>query len=71
MVHGLHYSPIFIQLTCTIPFISTYLHAIINPMLVMMMRMEYSVGPDQLASEKPADLDLHCFQNRLYPGLAW
>ena len=51
MVHGLHYSPIFIQLTCTIPFISTYLHAIINPMLVMMMRMEYSVGPDQLASE--------------------
>ena len=25
-----------------------------------------SVGPDQLASEKPADLDLHCFQNALY-----
>ena len=22
--------------------------------------------PDQLASEKPADLDLHCFQNRIY-----
>ena len=22
------------------------------------------MDPDQLASEKPADLDLHCFQNR-------
>ena len=27
------------------------------------------VDPDQLASEKPADLDLHCFQNRIYPSL--
>ena len=26
--------------------------------------------PDQLASQKPADLDLHCFHNRLYPALA-
>ena len=25
--------------------------------------------PDQLASKKPADLDLHCFQNRIYLGL--
>ena len=24
------------------------------------------VEPDQLASEKPADLDLHCFQNGIY-----
>ena len=24
-----------------------------------------SVDPDQLASQKPADQDLHCFQNRL------
>ena len=24
-------------------------------------RMENSVDPDQLASEKPDDLDLHCF----------
>ena len=23
------------------------------------------MDPDQLASEKPADLDLHCFQNRI------
>ena len=22
------------------------------------------MDPDQLASQKPADLDLHCFQNR-------
>ena len=35
--------------------------------------IESSVDPDQLASEKPADLDLHCFQNRIlvYPGLTW
>ena len=32
--------------------------------------VENSVDPDQLASEKPADLDLHCFQNRKYPDLA-
>ena len=25
-----------------------------------------SVDPDQLASEKPADPDLHCFLNRIY-----
>ena len=24
--------------------------------------------PDQLASQKPADLDLHCFKNKIYPG---
>ena len=28
------------------------------------------MDPDQLASQKPADLDLHCFQIRIYPGLA-
>ena len=27
--------------------------------------MENSEDLDQLASEKPADLDLHCFQNRI------
>ena len=26
--------------------------------------------PDQLASEKPADLDLHCLLYRIYPDLA-
>ena len=26
------------------------------------------MDPDQLASEKPADLYLHCFQNRIFPG---
>ena len=25
------------------------------------------MDPDQLASEKPVDLDLHCFQNGIYP----
>ena len=33
--------------------------------------VENSVDPDQLASHKPADLDLHCFQNRIYTILAW
>ena len=28
-----------------------------------------SVEPDQLASEKPADLDLRCFQNMIYARL--
>ena len=31
---------------------------------------EKSVDPNQLASQKPADLDLHYFQNRIYPGSA-
>ena len=26
------------------------------------------MDPDQLASENPADLDLHCFQNLIYPN---
>ena len=26
------------------------------------------VDPDQLGSKKPADLDLHCFQNRIKSG---
>ena len=34
---------------------------------VFTTRVENSVDPDQLASEKPADLDLHCFQNRTEP----
>ena len=29
--------------------------------------MENSADPDQLASEKPADQDLHCFLKRIYP----
>ena len=32
--------------------------------------MVNSVDPDQLASEKPADQDLHCFQHRIYQCLA-
>ena len=27
------------------------------------------MDPDQLASAKLPDLDLHCFQNRIYLGL--
>ena len=30
-------------------------------------RVEKSADPDQLASQKPADLDMLCFQSRIYP----
>ena len=30
--------------------------------------MKNIVDPDQLASKKPADLDLHCFQNWIISG---
>ena len=33
-------------------------------------REENSVDPDQLAFQKPADLDLHCFHKRMYHYLA-
>ena len=33
-------------------------------------RVKNSVDPDQLASKKAADLDLHSFQNRMSSGLA-
>ena len=29
-------------------------------------RVVNSADPDQVASQKPADLDLHCFQNNIY-----
>ena len=34
-------------------------------------RVKNCVNPNQLASEKPADLYVHCFQNRIYLGSAW
>ena len=44
---------------------SSYQHVFTN-------RVENSVDPDQLASQKPADLDRHCLQiGDIYPGLAW
>ena len=36
---------------------------------VFISREDNGFDPDQLAS--PADLDLHCFQNRKYPSSAW
>ena len=55
-IYHVPYSSIFIQLTHKIP---------VNN-LFFTSRMENSVGPDQLASlEKPADQDLHCFQNEI------
>ena len=35
-------------------------------LLACIYRVENNVDPDQLASEKPADQDLHCFKNRIY-----
>ena len=60
-VYVLHSSPIF-NLNKTHE--SSYKH-------VFTSRVENSVDPDQLASEKPADLDLLCFQNSICAGLAW
>ena len=40
-----------------------------TPRISVTSRVENSVDPDQLASQKPADLDLHCFQSRIYPGI--
>ena len=37
---------------------------------LQMNLVEITVDLDQLASEKPDDLDLHCFQSRIYPGSA-
>ena len=34
-------------------------------------RVGYSVEPDQLASEKPAGLDLGCFQKQDISELSW
>ena len=39
-------------------------------MKLICMKVENSVDPDQLASLKPADLDLHSFQNMMHPSLA-
>ena len=39
-----------------------------NPVIRLYLQAEWKTGvdPDQLASEKPADLDLHCFLNRIF-----
>ena len=37
---------------------------------VFTCQAENSILPDQLASQKAADLYLHYFQNRIYPGLS-
>ena len=54
------HSPIFIQLTSCITVFSMYSQA----------EWKKSVDPDQLASEKPADQEPHCFQNGIYSGSA-
>ena len=57
----MYYTPaqIFIQLTCRIP-------VVLN--IVLSSTVGKSVDPDQQASEKPADLDLLLFQNRISLG---
>ena len=56
-VYVLHFAQIFIS-------DNSYKHALTR-------RVKNCVDPNQLASEKPADLYLHCFQNRIYLGSAW
>ena len=34
-------------------------------------RVQNSIDPDQLASVKPPDWDLDCFESRIYPDTAW
>ena len=36
---------------------------------ILHSKLTNNVDPDQLASEQPADLDLRCFQNKIYSGL--
>ena len=38
---------------------------------VFTIKVENSVDPDQLASQKPADQYLHCFQNKIYLCSTW
>ena len=47
-------------------FLSISIH---NPVISILStsRVENCVDPDQQASEKPADLDLHCFKIRMHP----
>ena len=47
--------PLVIQCIGRIPVLSI--------LFIVYIQKENSVDPDQLASEKPANLDLHCFQN--------
>ena len=37
---------------------------------VISITVENSADPDQMACQKPADLDLHFFQNKINPGAA-
>ena len=37
---------------------------------ILSIRVENSVDPDQMASSRPADLDIYCFQKRINQGLA-
>ena len=55
----LHSSPIFNYMCC-----------IVSGFTVDLEAEWKTVDPDQMASEKLADLDLHCFQNRTYPSSA-
>ena len=50
---------------CSLPFFPNSLApGFPNYQHALKRRLENNVDPDQLASEKPADLDLHCFRNR-------
>ena len=66
----LNYPYIIVILLCaTLPSNFNLQYSSYKHVHVFKSRVENSVDPDQLASEKPADLALHCSQNKLYPSL--
>ena len=54
-------------LLCSTPFPNSYKISVRVPIISMYLQAEgeNGVDPDQLASEKPADQDVHCFQNKI------
>ena len=39
--------------------------------MYLQAEVKNTVDPDQLASQKPVDIDLRYFLSRIYPGAAW
>ena len=58
---------------CSTLFTYPYQISIRVPIMSMYLQAEgkNDVDIEQLASKKPAYLDLHCFQNRIYRSSAW
>ena len=57
---------VFLNITCIMLNILCFYTSltILIPVKYQVLALGNSVGPDQLASQKPADLDLQCFQKK-------